>query len=187
MNRHLFLYALLLSLAVGGAYLGYGIVQKVTHKKELKDRIAHVPAFRFVDLEGCAFTQQNLRGKPTWLLYFDSGCEFCRMEISDIVKNKSHLSDVEVVLVSAEDKEVLQKFRKKHGFDALKNFHIVQDKTHECHERFGMVSTPSSLLYSAQGALIQRFNGVVKVEKVVSLFNISSQEPSSTRVTSLKL
>lgn len=169
MNKHLFLYALLLSLAVGGAYLGYGIVQKITHKKELKDRIAHVPAFRFVDLEGRAFTQQDLRGKTTWLLYFDSGCEFCRMEISDIVKNKSRLSEVEVVLVSAEDKDVLQKFRKEYGFDALNNFHIVQDKTHECHERLGMVSTPSSLLYSAQGALIERFNGVVKVEKIISL------------------
>ncbi|WP_169704687.1 peroxiredoxin family protein [Runella slithyformis] len=169
MNRMLVKYALLLSLAVGGAYLGYGIIHKITHKKRVNERVARLPAFRFTDLEGRPFTARHLKNKPTWLLYVDSGCEFCRMELRDIQKHQQQLANVEVVLVSAEDRATLQKFQKEQGFDDLKNFHIVQDKTHECHERLGMVSTPSSLLYDAQGALIQRFSGVVKVEKIVSL------------------
>lgn len=175
-------YALLISLAVGGAYLGYGIVQKITHKKEINDRTTHVPVFQFTDLEGRAFTQKDIADKTTWLVYFDSSCEFCRMEIKDIVKNKAALSDIEMVLVSTEERDVLQKFSKDYGFESLKNFHIVQDKTHECHERFGFVSTPSSLLYSAQGALIERFKGVVKVEKIVSLLTDNPPKYSLTKL-----
>jgi peroxiredoxin len=170
MNRILVKYALLLSLAVGGMYLGYGIIHKITHKKEVSSRVAHLPMFQFREVTGPVFTAQHLKNKPAWLLYFDSGCEFCRMEISDIVKNKAQLADVEVVLISSEEMSTLQNFRTEQGFHTLKNVHIVQDKTHECHKRFGMVSTPSSLLYDAQGGLIQRFNGVVKVEKVLHLF-----------------
>lgn len=170
MNRVLVKYALLLSLAVGGMYLGYGIIHKITHKKEVSYRVARLPRFQFRDAEGPVLTAQHLKNKPAWLLYFDSSCEFCRMEIRDIVKNKERLADIQVIMISAEEMPVLQKFRKEQGFESLKNIHIVRDSSHQCYERFGLVSTPSSLLYDTQGALVERFNGVVKVEKILHLF-----------------
>jgi len=170
MKRIYIKYTFLLSLAVGCTYLGYGIIHKISHKKQVSDRVAQLPSFEFSDLNGGMYSHKQLRGKAAWLVYFDSGCEFCQMEIKDLQKNSTLLDDLEVVLISAEDSTTLQKFGQVYSFDKHENFHIVQDQTHQCYQRFGMVSTPSSLLYDAQGTLIQRFNGVIKVEKIHTLF-----------------
>ncbi|AEI50558.1 TlpA family protein disulfide reductase [Runella slithyformis] len=164
-------FALLFGLAVASIYLGYSILHKMAIKKAVAARVAQLPAFQFTNLSGGVFTPQQLAQKPTWLLYFDSTCEFCQMEITDLDRHKEKLTAVQLVLISAEETAVLQKFVRQHSFAQLSNVAIVQDHNHQCPKLLGMNTTPSSLLYDASGRLVERFGGVVKVEKIISLLN----------------
>ena len=173
MQKAYFRFALLFGLVAAFMYLGYGILHKLSTKKAIAERVAQLPAFQFVDLAGRAFTQQDLANKPTWLLYFDSTCEFCQMEISDLEHHQDKLREVQLVLISAESKEVLEKFSRKYSFTQHPNVKVVQDTSHHCQERLGLLSTPSSLVYDASGHLIKKVNGVMKTEKIIELIQPS--------------
>lgn len=171
MKKIIFKYTLLLGFVAIVVCLGYAIIHKISQKKEVAKRVAQLPKFEFLSINGQSFTEQNLKNKSVWIIYFDSGCEYCKIEIEDIQKNNSQLSGIQIVLISTEDINTLKKFSERQNFS--NNITVVQDKTHQCFERFGMVSTPSSLLYNNVGILIERFNGVVKAEKVLTLFKHS--------------
>jgi cytochrome oxidase Cu insertion factor (SCO1/SenC/PrrC family) len=163
--------AVLFGLALLSVYLGYAIWQKKTSQKAIAERVAQLPTFEFTDLSGQPFGPQHLAQKPTWFLYIDTTCEFCQMEIADLERHSEQLTSIQLVLISAEETGVLQQFVQQYGFAQQPNVTVVQDRTRQCPTLFGMYSTPSSLLYDAAGRLVERFGGVVKVEKVVASLN----------------
>ncbi len=179
MNKKGIKYALLSGLVLGLLCLGYGIVRKITVKKAITERTAQLPAFRFEGLDGQVVTSQKFQNKPVWLLYFDSGCAFCQMQLKEIQAHSPQLNHLQIVLVSAENRAVLKVCSQQYGFDKQPSITIVRDSTHVCTTLLGMVSTPSSLLYGTDGHLLKKFSGVVKTEAVIKAFeNYFTPTPS---------
>jgi peroxiredoxin len=171
MNKKVIKYTLLSGLVLGLLCLGYGIMRKIRTKNAISERTAQLPSFQFERLDGTPITSKFFQNKPVWLLHFDSGCEFCQIQLSEIQQHSDQLSHIKVLLISSENAAVLKSFSQKQGFDKLPNITIVRDSTHVCTKLLGMVSTPSSLLYAADGRLVKRYNGVVKIEAVVKAFD----------------
>lgn len=167
MNRQLLKYSLVVSIGIPLVYLGYGIVDKILSKKAIAARVSQLPAFEFRDLDGKKVNAENLDIKPTWLLYFDSNCEFCQKEIEDIHQNIALIDHLQLLLISSESTEHLQKINRKYGFNGHRNVLIVRDTAHLCTEVLGMTITPSSLLYSAQKKLLKKHIGVMKVNEAL--------------------
>ncbi len=161
-------YILLAVVGLVLFYLSYGIAQRFQQKKAISEHIAHLPTFEFRDLDNKLFSSKNLASQPVWLLYFNTECEFCQIEIIDIQQHISQLSSIRVVLVSSEKVSTLKKFSHQYGLDTLQNLVIVQDSTHFCVTNLGMTTTPSSLLYATNGQLIKKYSGKVKVETIIN-------------------
>jgi peroxiredoxin len=170
MNKKVIKYALLSGLVLGLLWLGYGIVHKITAKKAVAARTSQLPIFRFEGLDGKIIASTDFKNKPVWLLYFDSDCEFCLMQLSDIQQHSSQLSHIKIVLVSSENSLALRECKQKYGFGQWPNLTIARDTTHLCTTLLGMTTTPSSLLYGADGRLVKKYNGVVKSEVVMKAF-----------------
>ena len=48
------------------AFMGYKVVSKINHKKQVAENIKKMPAFSYITLENKMFTQENLeQNKPT--------------------------------------------------------------------------------------------------------------------------
>ncbi len=168
MNKSVIKYTLLLGLVLGLLCLGWGIVHQITSKKALTERTAQLPAFRFEGLDGQVVTSQEFQNKPVWLLYFDSDCEYCQMQLRDLSQNKTSISGIEVLLISSENTNALLKCRQQYGFEQHPNLTIVRDSTHQCQLLLGMTSTPNSLLYGSSGKLLKKYNGVVKTATIIN-------------------
>jgi peroxiredoxin len=181
MNRQVLKYSLGFFICTTLLYLGYNVVRQIISKKAISARISQLPVFEFRDLEGKKINAENLDAKPTWLLYFDSNCEFCQKEIEDIQQNTRQIRDsgIQLLLISSESAVNLQKMNREYDFNRHYNILIVRDTAHLCTEVLGMTMTPSSLLYNAQKKLLKKHIGVMKVNEALKSLqtdiNIGSQ------------
>ena len=161
-------YVMLASVFTLLGYLTYCIAKRFQQKKAISEHITHLPTFEFRDLDNKLFSSKNLASQPVWLLYFNTECEFCQIEINDIQQHITQLSSIKVVLISSEKVSTLKKFSHQYGLDTLQNLVVVQDSTHFCVTNLGMTTTPSSLLYATNGQLIKKYSGKVKVETIIN-------------------
>ena len=59
------------------AFMGYKVVSKINHKKQVAENIKKLPTFSYLTLDNKVFTQENLvQNKPTLFIYFNSECDF---------------------------------------------------------------------------------------------------------------
>jgi peroxiredoxin len=172
MSRGIFKTVILLFVAALLTYLSFSIVGRFAKKKAITTHTAQLPAIIFRGLDGQLFSLKSLSGNPVWLLYFNSECEFCQSELKDIQEHNSQLSGVKVVLVSSEKMATLTTFRRQYVLDSLQNVVLVQDSTRLCITHLGMTTTPSSLLYMANGQRIKKYSGAVKVSVVLKDFRL---------------
>ena len=85
MKKFLLTLIVIFLLAVLG-YLGFGIYTKSKKKAEVSARIAALSPFSFNTINGEEVTNKEISGKPLWLIFFDTNCEYCQMEAEDILK-----------------------------------------------------------------------------------------------------
>lgn len=122
-----------------------------------------------MSLNGNKFSKSDISGRPLWLVFFDTGCEYCQTEISNI-KRVGKFDGVRICLVSSESSDSLAAFSKRHKLDILTDVQVLADPKHESYHAFNVTTFPTSILYDANGALIQRYKGVVKVKNVLRDF-----------------
>ncbi|MCU0447023.1 MAG: redoxin domain-containing protein [Microscillaceae bacterium] len=78
-------------------------IQRSQARKQAQASRQSLPNFSFYDLDSLHVNRASLAsGKPTLLIYFNSECEHCQYEATELVKNSSRLKSANVVLVSSE-------------------------------------------------------------------------------------
>jgi len=89
------------------------------------------------------------------------------MEADNIREAEVLRTQVAIKLISTEPSDTLRAFAARYGLDTLPNVQLLTDPNHANYLTFGATSTPTSFLYDAEGALIEKFSGVVKGESVL--------------------
>lgn len=148
------------------AYLGNGIYRKTKEKKLTVLKTASLPDFNFQGIDSKTYNRKSVSGKPLWLIFFDTGCEYCQMEVENIQK-MGELNEVKIWLVSQESIDSIIVFKEKYGLSTLSHIQLLKDANDAAYHIFNVTSPPASFLYSANGALIKSYKGVVKVETVL--------------------
>lgn len=154
------------------AFMGYKVVSKINHKKQVAKNIKQIPNFSYLTLENKVFTQENLeQNKPTLFIYFNSECDFCNHEAEMVQQNIMQLKTIQVVFISYEPIEKIKQFATK--FKLLHHDHIyfLSDSKITFDATFDAKSMPCLVLYDKDNNLIEKIKGQVKIETVLKKFN----------------
>ena len=153
------------------AFMGYKVVNKINHKKQVAENIKQMPSFSYVTLENKIFTQENLvQNKPTLFIYFNSECDFCNHEAEMVQQNIEQLKDIQVVFISYEPVEKIKQFATKFKLLNHDNISFLSDSKISFASTFDVKSMPCLVLYDKENNLIEKIKGQVKIETVLNKF-----------------
>lgn len=152
-----------ISLVVTLSYMGYRIITKIEHKKEIEATIKKMPRFIYETLNHESFTNDSLKpNKKTIFFYFNSECDFCNHEANMIKESKDQFKNVQMVFISFEKVEQIKKFAQKHKLNGYDNIIFVSDFKLSFATTFDVKSLPAVLIYNEQNILIQKLKGQTK-------------------------
>ena len=148
--------------------MGYKIVSKINHKKEVAANIKTIPAFIYQNLKGESFSTKNLKAyTATLFIYFNSECEYCNQEAQMIQESIDKFASHQLVFVSFEQPKKIASFAKKHNLLNYDNIHFVCDSKVTFATTFDIQSIPCLVLYDKNQQLIEKLKGQTKVETIL--------------------
>lgn len=149
-------------------FLGYQIVNKIKHKKEVAANIKTIPDFTYQDLKGESFSNKNLKtDTPTLFIYFNSECEYCNEEAQMIQESVNKFRPYQLVFISFEKPELIKTFAQKHNLLNYDNIHFVCDTKVTFATTFDVKSLPCLVLYDKNQQLIEKIKGQTKVDAIL--------------------
>jgi len=150
------------------AILGYQVISKINHKKEVAENIQNIPVFSYQNIKGGFFTKEDLKKEtPILFIYFNSECEYCNEETQMIQENIEQLKDVQLVFISFEKLEKINAFATKYQLTTYDNVHFLSDTKVAFATTFDVKSLPCLVLYDKNQQLIEKIKGQTKVETLV--------------------
>lgn len=168
MKRKLIKISLLIVVFATLTFLIQKVVSKTVHKQEVLEMLESIPEFSFTTLGQVRYTKNDLTpGKATVFIYFNSTCDYCQHEAQDIAQNISEFSETQLVFVSTEPLEVIERFAKSYGLLDHENVDFVQDPNWTFATEFDAVSIPFLLIYDETGTLVKRHKGQIKAENLL--------------------
>ena len=102
------------------------------------------------------------------IIYFNTNCEHCKYELSQLDKNAEKFNNIKVYLFTIE-----KDFFKKRAFEKWGNlyknegitFGIVQKSKYE--NKFGSMITPSIYIFNSSNKLKRKIRGEIKIESLL--------------------
>lgn len=156
-------------------FIGYEVVSKINHKKEIAENIKTIPAFFYKNLKGSVFTKENLKeDTPSLFIYFNSECEYCNEEAQMIQKNIMLLKKFELLFVSFEKPALIKAFATKHELNTYDNVTFLSDTKASFATTFDVKSLPCLVLYDKNKNLIGKIKGQTKVETLIKKLKITN-------------
>ena len=150
-------------------FLGYKITSKLNYKKEVAKLTQSIPPFSFETLSGSIFTENNLAKEPAIFVYFNSDCDYCQAEATKIQKHLRDFKNTQILFVSFENKEGIQKFAKDYKLDKEANIIFLEDSKSEFSKTFDVNSIPYIVVYDENKQLLKKFKGVTKVSNILDV------------------
>ncbi|MBG6060685.1 peroxiredoxin [Flavobacterium sp. CG_9.1] len=164
MKKYLKLIILIIFISLL-TFLGYQIVTKINHKKEVAANIKTIPTFKYQNINGEQFSNNNLKvDTPTLFIYFNSECEYCNEETKMIQERIEQFTPNQLVFVSFEKAKKIESFAKKYNLQNYDNIHFVCDTKVTFAATFDVQSLPCLVLYDKNQQLIEKIKGQTKVE-----------------------
>lgn len=162
MVKKALLTSVLVILFSGVLAMVYFIVEKVAKKKAVAEKIQSLSAEDLFTLDSVQFRFPN--SKPSVLIYFNSGCEHCQYELGEIKKNIKAFENAHVLWMSSENISEIKKVAD--GFGSS-NVIFLKINREDVFEKFGALSVPHLLIYSADQKLVKEFKGETKIEAIL--------------------
>jgi peroxiredoxin len=151
------------------------VQQKKEAIAEAEVRAESIPAICLTSLSGDTFSLPQLSsGIPTVLIYFNSTCEICQMELKSIGERITEFEDAQILLISSQEQAELEEFYNFHALKNSPNVYWLKDEDMEVASHYGVGSVPAIFCYDAKGKLQSKFQGPVKVDLILEKLGISN-------------
>lgn len=135
----------------------------------------NIPDFRFARMDnGKDFLRKDIApGKKTLFVFFDVTCPHCRMALTQYNQNSNSLNDINVILVTRDEKEEALKFLNMVAGKLVvkKNLAILSDQYNQFVWKFKPEKYPSMFLYSAKQTLIKYSDEESEVPEFITLIS----------------
>lgn len=156
-------------------FMGYKVVSKINHKKEIAENIKSIPLFSYENIKEGVFTKEDLKKEtPILFIYFNSECEYCNEETQMIKENMEKLKDFQLVFISFEKSDLIKAFATKYQLTTYDNVHFLSDTKASFATTFDVKSLPYLVLYDKNQNLIEKIKGQTKVETLVKKLRITN-------------
>lgn len=155
------------------AFLGYKIVIKISHKKEIAEYIKKLPEFQYQTVDGKIFTNKSLKeNTPTIFLYFNSNCDFCNLEAEQIKQDINKLQRVQLIFISFEKPMLIKTFSKKYRLDHYDNVTFIHDSKVNFATTFDVKSVPAIIIYNKEKKLVEKIKGQARVDNILKKLHL---------------
>jgi peroxiredoxin len=172
--KKVILSILILGLLASAAWLIFSVLQKKEAAAEAEVRAKSIPAIRLTSISGDTFPLPQLSsGIATVLIYYNSTCEICQMELSSVGERIDEFNDVNILLVSSQERAEVTKFYNEHTLKNLPQVYWLMDEQMEVAAHYGVRSVPAIYCYDVLGKLQGKFQGPVKVDLLLDRLGIS--------------
>lgn len=143
------------------AWLSLSVLSIVSERKAVSERVQFLPSTTWTSLNGHHISVNETTKQGTILLFFTTTCPFCRTEIEDLINDIDRFIDTRIVLLSGEPQASLAEYATELGINGVGNIEVVVDEGHSLASHFGIERVPTTFVYSADGRLLDRFDGMV--------------------------
>jgi thiol-disulfide isomerase/thioredoxin len=101
------------------------------------------------------------------IIYFNTDCDHCQYEATEIQKNMSQFGNAQLLLLSIEPLANIRKFIKTYRLEGFSNLQVGQISGKTAVETFGFKSVPHILIYNAENQLVKEYKGETKIEAIL--------------------
>lgn len=145
-------------------FMVYSTLEQQTAKKLVQTKIQSTPVN--VNL----FTLDSTRfifplAKPVVFILYNSTCEHCQYELSQINAEINSFNNIELIFLSSEPIPAIK--QSALPFEGNRNVNFVKINPEDVFANFGTVRYPTILIYGTNGKLIKEFKGETKVEAIL--------------------
>lgn len=145
-------------------FMVYSMIEQQTAKNLVQTKIQSTPVN--VNL----FTLDSTRfifplAKPVVFILYNSTCEHCQYELSQINAEINSFNNIELVFLSSEPILAIKKVALL--FESHRNVNFIKINPEDVYDNFGTVRYPTILIYGTNGKLIKEFKGETKVEAIL--------------------
>lgn len=117
------------------------------------------------------YTKEDLpRRKPVLFMLFSPDCSHCQHTAEEMLKFKSELKDIHIVMATLHSISQMNAFVDKYRLKELPNVVVGRDMYYLMPSFYGIKSLPYLAFYDKKGALITGFEGSMSIEKILRQF-----------------
>lgn len=137
--------------------------------QNMKNTVFPSIGIQLMDSSTILQTQTIAKDKPVVFLVFNTTCEHCQQEASDLVKNKNRLDKIRLLMMSYENITAIKKFYDKYSLSQIKGLIIGRDYRFAGANYFIYESVPFCAIYSKNHLYI---NSLERNFTTDSIFNV---------------
>lgn len=150
------------------SFMGYKVICKINHKKEVAENIKTIPEFSYQTIEGKEFSNNDLKeNTPTIFIYFNSECEHCQNEAEQICANIEKFTGVQLVFISFEKQNRIKDFATKYKLIGYDKITFLCDNKVSFSTTFDVNSLPSMVIYDKNKKLVDKIKGEIKMGNIL--------------------
>jgi len=173
--KKIILSILILGLLASVIWLIFSFQKKKEAESQAQERAEFIPKISLNTISGENFSLPQLSsGIATVLIYFNSACEICQMELKSIGERITEFEDAQILLISSQEQAELEEFYNFHALKNSPNVYWLKDEDMEVASHYGVGSVPAIFCYDAKGKLQSKFQGPVKVDLILEKLGISN-------------
>ena len=151
------------------------IVVGCTHAQstiQAKPNIDNIPAFKILSQDSVYLTNTNLKkGKGVVIIYFSPDCSHCQHLMYELKPDMKKFSDVQVVMVTfiqSNMLKMLREFRRDFKLDNYPNFLTgTEYPDYRLQRYYQVATTPYIAVYDKKGKLVKAFEKAPKPEELL--------------------
>lgn len=146
------------------------------HKKseniaQIKEQIQVVPDIWLKTFDEEPFSITDFAsGSPLLIIYFNSTCEMCRIELKALKERFAEFGQIKLLLASSQEREDLDGLTIEYPFVSASNTKLALDDEMKLSDYLGVKSVPSVFCYDSKGELIANYQGPVKLDILLDKF-----------------
>lgn len=132
---------------------------------QVKEQIQVIPNIWLKNFDEEPFSITDFAsGSPLLIIYFNSTCEMCKIELNALQERITEFEQINLLLVSSQEREELVGFGAEYPFVSEPNTKLVLDEEMHLSAYLGVKAVPSIFCYDLKGELIANYQGPVKLD-----------------------
>jgi thioredoxin-related protein len=134
-------------------------------------RFPKVPPFTIMTVpDSMTFIKEDLKKhKETIVMIFSPDCEHCQRATKDLEAHYSLFKDVQIVMASPLDFNLIKKFYDVYNIAAFPNIKMGRDGSYMLGSFYKITSFPSIFVYDKKGNFVEKFEGDYPFEKIAKV------------------